>query len=531
MASLPRLLCLRASHAWRLPRGRGRRARVLAAAVGGGIAVLLFAVSFRLFTTLRLESSGALADALVRAALHASFLFALLRDAVGVPGHLLRARDGALYATAPLPGRRVLGLRLFEALAEAAGPALQFSAPWILGYAAASARPANALAAGFVSLVLLVLLSVGAVATLTILAPERWSASARRRRWLLAGAAAVGVGGTLLFVARPLESPGAWAPSAATALATALDALLPSGWAARVLLDAAQGEAASAVPWGGLLLLVLLLVGCALWRLGDRWEVAWRRAAEVDATRRRRRSRASAFAWVIPIRNAGLRLAALLPTRDTRLLLREPGMVLDLLFVAFLIGVLPLLFGRSDAQGANIPWRVVAGLVGVEIAYEIASRSLLLERRATHWVRNAPVVGVFDACARVASGAVAGAVAAGICGAIAVPFPREPSPGAAAVTGALVLAAASLGWAASRSFGEPDWRHPRQMLRLPGRLLLLATVVFAGWGLVVATEPSRGSYPPGPASHVVDRIWIAVAGLAVALGGILWGAHARREEL
>jgi hypothetical protein len=530
MPSLPTLLRSRLGLARRSLRGRGAGRRRFAAGFSGAVALFILLVSWQFFAGLRREAGTVEAVGLLHVALHASLLFALLRDAVAVPGHLLRARDAALFAAAPIPGRRVFALRLGEALADAAGAWAQFTAPFLLGYAAAAPSPWAAALAALGGLAFLVFLSAGSMAALTLLVPRSLGGPGRGRRAALALAGLLA--GALLVIAVLLASAGRSGAvpdvSRWVAVAGAAAMALPSGWIGDLVARAAEGKSLPAASGLGALS-VSAALALALGALAGRWEDSARMAGETPGGRRRQRLRGSIFGKLARLPWAGARVSASLLARDAILIRREPGMLLDLVSLAFLIGVLPLaLLGRAS----RIPWTALAAIVGAELAFEVASRSLPLERRATHFVRTAPVATGRIGAARIGGGVVAGVAAGLLC--------WTPSGGwgrvgdavvwlPALAAGSLVLAAASLGWAASLAFGEPEWRHPRQMLRLPGRLLLLGVLVLAafgpwiGWGTGPAGGPA-GSLSPGLVRHCMS---MCAAGFAVAAGALLWG---RRVE-
>ena len=446
-------------------------------------ATVLGWASWQVFALLRSEESPALAEIIVQVGLHSFFLFVLLRDVVAVPGHLFRAADTSLLGTVPLSSARLLAYRLVEAVLDSAESALPFGAPFLLAFALASPHPVSASVAAACSLLSLLILSVLIVAVVSILWPDAMGRSGHRRRALFRISTLVFLVGFLALLTRSGSEAlgGANLAGIATALA-ALEAFFPSGWAGRWAASAAEGQffvpgaiASFALATGGLALVVRGLV--------NRWDLSRRQAGEAGESGSRRggsrrlRSPGPFGRW------RAARLPALLWRRDAMLIAREPGMVLDLATMALLLGLLPILWRLQTADGDPTQWGfLLAAVVGAELAYEIASRSLPLERGATRWIRAAPVSRTSECLARPILGMLVGwSVAALVLAAGAALFGGSPGLGwTVALLLLLVPPAAVLGWAGSLVFGEAAWRHPRQMLRLPGRLMLIGVAVLAG---------------------------------------------------
>ncbi len=95
------------------------------------------------------------------------------------------------------------------------------------------------------------------------------------------------------------------------------------------------------------------------------------------------------------------------------------------------------------------------------------------------------------------------------------------------ITGGRALFTTTLaaGLAAGVYLGRADWRHPRQMLNLGGRLLLVAILMLLSVGLVLsltaATQPGGLSVDARTAGG-----WGAAAALAV-IGVSVWAALRR----
>ncbi|HEV8247484.1 MAG TPA: hypothetical protein VGP93_17025, partial [Polyangiaceae bacterium] len=81
-----------------------------------------------------------------------------------------------------------------------------------------------------------------------------------------------------------------------------------------------------------------------------------------------------------------------------------------------------------------------------------------------------------------------------------------------------------IGFAAGVFFGQPEWRHPRQMLNLGGRLVLAGILV--ALSVTIAVFYADGAAGPQAAEA---SVWVApIAGIALGLDIIVvWAAALR----
>jgi hypothetical protein len=298
--------------------------------------------------------------------------------------------------------------------------------------------------------------------------------------WNVAGARHLGpMGGSLGRVAQALSGsgPAAW---------------IPSAWAARLLLNLAAGDSIVTplllLIAGGGSLAVLLAV------LAPRYPESWQRAQELarkaEQTPRRRTAEPAPVSGVIAWRGtrarstadpgAALALGFVLFGRDRRLIVRDPALLQDIALIVFMSTVLPIL--AAPVLAGHLSRLVLFALVffSAELGFDLASRTLPLERRALPWVLKAPITPSAHVLARLVSVWLLGwPIVAGV----AVLATSASGLGARSVGFHLILASVvfsamvPIGFATGVFFGRPEWRHPRQMLDLGGRLVLAGILV------------------------------------------------------
>jgi hypothetical protein len=104
----------------------------------------------------------------------------------------------------------------------------------------------------------------------------------------------------------------------------------------------------------------------------------------------------------------------------------------------------------------------------------------------------------------------------------------------AAGLGWLLLAVSvPVGFAAGVYLGRSDWRHPRQMLTLGGRMILLALLFALAGGFWLMLQISGPAQDPGGTLIPGDPVswgW-AIAGGAVVAGLFSWVAWRRLRSL
>lgn len=503
--SLARLLLWRLRLAWAGTRGRGGRRRILAALWAIVVGWVSFAAAW-VWTHALLSSPDAreLAPLLVLGILHATLFLSLLRDTAASLGHLFLSPDVPLLLAAPLSPRSAVALKGTEALADALGFPVVVALPVLLGYGAAvGAPPVYFLVAPFVLLALFgVTVGSGFLISLS-LAP--WVPAGRVRQWIRGTLAIFYLGVWVLLVLGTASRNAGWAerfePSHVASAESGWSLLQwsPSQWAGEALVAIAgrTSPLPDLLRLAGLVAALLLALGL----LANLYPTAWQRAQELSRHARRtaqpaRRARSSrtapAGAKVDPRSKGigpGLALALPFGRRDAKLVVRDPNLIWDIALLLVMTSFLPLLVAPALADRPR--WLVVPALLffATELGYDLGSRAFPLERRALPCVLAAPVGPGALCVARIASWWVMGAGALVLAwAAVTVAFRLAPSHAVLLLLAAVFLLSGSLpaGLAVGIYMGKPDWRHPRQMLNLGGRLVLLALLLLLCGGLLLA---------------------------------------------
>jgi hypothetical protein len=532
-------------------RGRGRRRRIISLSIGFVLASALFLVTRAMFVELTADPNVAsIAPLAVTAALHATFLFSLLRDTAGAMGHLFLSRDGGFLLSSPLGPGQVLTVKGLEAVADAIPAPAGTALPIVLAYGSAvNAGPEFFLSVPLVFLLLLLLTVETGFLLAFAVAPI---APPGRLRHLLS------VASTLLFLAcwlvllwlarspdvgflDQLAGPDAWPR------AQALLVGLPSTWAAGELIGIAGG---ASPPGAGLIRLALVgtALAVALVFLSRGYPRIWQMAQE--ARRRRPRVVGATVERVITLgvrdvasaegdRSGLVSLITAFLRRDSRLLRREPGMLTDMGVLVVMTAFLPVLLAPSlrgvGGGEALFLWAAMI-FVSVELGYELGSRALPLERQAIYWVLAAPISAAALLATRTFSLWLLGLPWIGLV-ALVGSLGLGLGPGVflrgAALGGLLLVISLPVGLAAGVYLGRPDWRHPRQMLTLGGRMILLALLVTLAGGFWITLRLSSWSQRPEGALVAGDLVmWGSVlAGCAAVTAICSWLAWRRLRGL
>jgi len=527
-------------------RGGARRTRGLELLVGLVVAGSLFCLAY--FWTramLRYPETAGWAPVTVIGILHAAFLLSLLRDTAAALGHLFLSNDLPLLLAAPVRPRALVGLKGAEALADAASFPATVALPVLLAYGVAARAPLAYFAAAPLVLLLLLCLTVGAGFLIALLlAPV--APAGRVRQWLRIAVAAFSLV-AWLALAWWNASPGGARWAAITEqtgglLVAGPMAALPSGWAgaALVALVARADAATPLAKLAGLALVAMLAVGLA----SRAYPVAWQRSQETNrravrkrVPRRRVPAAAASGATTLPARarrgaGAGFALAADFARRDAKLIGRDPNLLWDMGLLLVMSSVLPIVAAPMLAERPQ--WVAIPALLffAAELGYDLGSRAFPLERRALPWVLVAPLSPVGLLAARGAAAWTVGAALIAVAGTAAWVGLRMATPTAvAALASAWGLFSITLpaGFAAGLYLGRADWRHPRQMLNLGGRLLLVAILLLLSAGLALSL--SVGSEPGALRLDIRSALaWSAAVGLVV-VGVSLWAALRRLRTL
>ena len=256
--------------------------------------------------------------------------------------------------------------------------------------------------------------------------------------------------------------------------------LSPPHWAARAIAAAHQSDVAAALGWSALLVATAALsLGCAAWAAGGSLDAALARvtpgALRRDASRRTRSRSAGA---------SGLISAVAL--RDLKLFARDWTVLGDVVVAAALWMLLPLVGASVVSASPHLLVRAMLLVLAAGLGYEVAARSVPLERSGLAWCRLAPVLEGRWVAGKLAGAGVISLALLGLAAAtLALAFTIAPSEWfqtLIAAVSALALSL-SLGLWSGATFGDPRWTNPRSMLTLAGRLVATGLLVLqaAGW--------------------------------------------------
>jgi hypothetical protein len=527
-------------------RGKGGRRRAVQLLVTSWVAAMFMLGSSLGFREMARDSSLApLASVAVFGVLHAAFLLSLFRDTGAAIGHLFLAPDVPLLLSMPIRVRPLLLLRALEAVADAFSFPATLLVPILWGYGIAVAAPWTYYAAVPAVMVCLLCITVG-LGFLVSLAIAPVVPVGRVRSWIRGVSAAIylfiwmGLAWWNVTGARHPESlPAGLGPDTASWAAHGPIAWTPSAWAARLLLQLA-GRQSILVPLLVLSGTILIVASLLAWA-APRYPVSWQKAQELARKLIERRSRRRSAPATMPAGEhsspgavpsgdlgSGLSLGVAFFHRDRRLIARDTGLLWDIGLLVFMSSVLPLL--AAPALARHVSWIVLPALLffATELGFDLASRALPLERRALPWVLRAPISPGALCVARMAGTWMLGApLVAGLAVLATLAVGGGGGRAALALGGGLVVftALVPIGFAAGAFFGQPDWRHPRQMLNLGGRMVLAGLLVILCVGIAFAYA-ERGSRVDGGRLLLVWGI-PAAAGILVLDGVALWAAALR----
>ena len=543
----PRLIAWRLRLALAGLRGKGGRRRVFQILVTTWVAAMFLLGSSLWFRTVAREPElSAFAPVAVFGALHAAFLLSLFRDMGAAIGHLFLAPDVPLLLSMPLRARPLVLLRALEAVSDAFSFPATLLVPILWGYGIAVDAPWIYYLAVPAAMLCLLCLTVG-LGFLVALALAPVVPVGRVRSWIRGISAAIylsiwmGLAWWNITGTRHPESlPTGLGRATEAWAAHGPIAWTPSAWAARLLLELADRQtiAAPLLVLAGMIVMVAALLALAAARYPESWQKAQelaRKAIERRAPPRPAREATGARPHpppgARPTRRfgAGLALGLAFLRRDRRLIARDTALMWDMALLVFMSTVLPLL--AAPALARHVSWIVLPALLffATELGFDLASRALPLERRALPWVLRAPIAPIALCAARMASVWMLGApLVAGL--AVLATLAVGADGVAALVTAACGLgvftALVPIGFAAGAFFGQPDWRHPRQMLNLGGRMLLAALLVVMSVAIAI-TYAERGGRLED--ARALLAAWSVPAALAVLLldGFAIWATATR----
>ena len=506
------------------------RARLLArGALGGGRAgpfaaglalliALLVGIGARAFFRALATQGVAAREAApaLGAAFSATMLVVLLFDVQSAVAALVADSDLEPLRLAPLTPSEILLLKVGDVLASTLLPFLTLALPAAVGFALAYPFPLWGL--GVVAPALLAVwtvpvgFGVGAALLLLVVAPPR---RAREALGLLSTLALTlaWFANSFLVPRLALHAEGtARGINAALVGPAWLEAVLPGAWAARSLAAAAAGDARAALAALGVAAAVAALgAGLALAAARGTLGVVLERVAAPAAP-------GLAPGRMRPLPPARGAIAAI-AVRDARLVLRDWTAAADVVTAAVLWMLLPVVARPAGLAVEAGLARLMLLALTVGLGYEIAARSLPLEREALAWSRLAPVpewrwiAGKLAGAALLALPIFALAVAAL---ATAMPLPRGVWPGLVALALPGLATALGFGVWAGAAFGDPAWKHARGMLTVEGRFVTafgMVALALGWWGLGAWLDAS----PPGPGETARLVLPSAIALGAIAL--------------
>jgi len=442
---------------------------------------------------------------------------------------LLLDSDLELLRAAPITAGELLCLKLLDAAPPTAALYLVFAVPAMAAFGVCYPLPVWAWIATPAILLALWLVPLGTGMALSLILLRVVPPRIVRRTLGLASTLTVAVMliANVLVLPRLMESGEKFALSL-SALATRMDAIapaLPPMWAAQALAGAATiaaGQASEpATATMGVLLRLLLLAAAAMASIGLLAATA-RTALEpvlgrLVSVSGRGTTRGDALARLGRGRNA--RPLAALVRRDVRLFVRDWPLLGDVVLAAVLWPLAALLL--PQAEGAPLPVaRALVIMLAGGMGMEIGSRSVPIERRAALWNRLTAVPPGRWAFGKGLTAAALGLPLLAIAVLVIVRFldlAWADGLVLVAAAGSAFVVSAALGVRLGASFGDPEWRHPRAMLRLSGRLLatllvvIQAAVWLVGFGLM---DSGLGSRHPltllGPGALAFSIAWLVL---------------------
>lgn len=284
----------------------------------------------------------------------------------------------------------------------------------------------------------------------------------------------------------------------------------PAEWAARAM---AGGEGAGRAT---VALAISLAAACAI-----AWASAW-----LHVETARRRGNASERARVVadgPVRIGASTLGAFL-RRDWRLLQREWGVATDIALTAILWSLLPLVGTPMIPLDAASLGGAILLMLAVGLGHEIGSRALALERTGIAWAALSPLGPWGWIRARFLGAMVAGSAVLLAAGTVALATLSLEFTVAARclMWGMLALpVATATGLWVGALFADPDWSHPRAMLRVPGRLLSALVMIVQTTGWIVLSQNSLEAPSQMALAGAAVAVTLAVPILLLAAGSAL----------
>ncbi|TMQ66515.1 MAG: hypothetical protein E6K78_06310 [Candidatus Eisenbacteria bacterium] len=291
--------------------------------------------------------------------------------------------------------------------------------------------------------------------------------------------------------------------------------LLPYHWAARAIEASYLRDPASAFAWATLLAATgALSLGWAAWAASRHLDQALARVAHGAA--------GSGLAPRVRPHRSGTRgLLSSVAMRDLKLFARDWTVLGDVIVAAALWTLLPLVGASVIPAPPRLLVRAMLLVLAAGLGYEVAARSVPLERTGLAWCQLAPVPHARWVTGKLAGAAVLSVSLLGLATAtLALAFPLDPMEWLETVLGAASALglSLSLGLWAGAVFGDPHWTNPRAMLTLAGRLVatLLLVVQAGGWvGLLGLSDVYHDQLPPGAVDWGPPLVAAMLSSLAI----------------
>jgi hypothetical protein len=519
---------------------RRRRVVRIVTAVVIGVALVGFGVAaFGIFSALRLAGADAFAlgGVIVTMTFHALLLLAFVFDISTTANIFFLSSDLPLLMAAPITTSKVFTLKYLEAWGSSSlmssfvafpilfGFGLAFGAPW----------PFYVAAFGIVALFLSIPVSIGTISGMIV---SRFVPVSRVREalGLVGGVMALGFWITFQLL-RPTISGDVRSGDVAARIQSlaafgnnAFMKVLPSSIAARGLIDIAGRRAGSAFTPILYLVITAAVAFTVSVALAERMYTAgWVRVSPAG-TRRTRRSMGLArlLTWLPPLERSMVTTAA-------SLFFRDPQQVMPVATITIMMALFPFLVGRSQAEGFLNPGVVLQSFAALSFvgAMNMAISATMIDGRSFWLIMSAPrsaarkllskllVPAVFFV--PLAALAALGFRVAGFIG-------WDLAPKVIWFSACMTFVGGSVGVMLAMFYGNWQWEIPKQMLKTPGRLLMLGVMgaFFAAIGVILSEmSPNSGvrllADARGPA-------FVLATGLMAALTYLFMGIAVKRME-
>jgi hypothetical protein len=486
--------------------GRGRVLRLVGAAVITVVFIAVWLGVIGIFRSLesRGEQGALVAAMIVGLMFHGLLLLAFVFDVAANINIFFLSSDLGLLMAAPLPPRRVFTLKYLEAMTSGSLLSLIIALATLTAYGISfGAGPlfyvvlVVALAA-FLSIPV----SVGTVVSLLV---SRYVRVSRVKEILgVAGGAMALLFWILIQLVRPplgqssrFADLGALAGSLSIHSANPLTRNLPSTLAARSLSETVSGRLGDALPPLVCLLAIAGILAALSVTLAERmYLTGWARVVPAAGKKRHKRTGRlfpRLFSWLPGVERS-------IVTTTATLYARDPQQMMPVASLTVMMTLLPVIMGRSESGIVLSPALLLRSALALSFvgSMNMGIGSAAIDGRCFWMLLAAPVSAFRKMAAKLlvpvfffaplASLVIIGFRATGAVGWRFVPAAIWFSVCAAVVGGAagLLIGITHADW---------EWDNPRRMLKVSGRLLMLAIVVV--FFVVMMALPGMRQSQPG----------------------------------